>query len=331
MRVKSFCVAACLVAGLALSASAQIIGETPTQRATLSRDINTYVLFAYDELTFKGGSAATNSGYVVGGNIGVNYPGLSPSGFSLNFGTSGQAIMSDGYQAVADSVRGDATGSFYDLFANSVNPSFASTIRGTGPTAFSTPIIATGSLPTLPFTPNRALTNNASDLTVLGAGGQPSPYTLSPGAYRDIRLNDNAVLNIGPGTFDIRNLSIGKNVTVNLSDASILQIDRRLDPNDNLALGLNPGYNGLAQLLIGGFGDNPNTERTTNFSHGAVVHAQYFAPNSWLDLGGGNELYGRYWAKRITGDPNNNVYFVPEPTTMTLALLAGLAVLRRTR
>ncbi len=330
MNALRFGFASVLLAGFAATASAQFTNGTPAPRASISRDINTYVLFAYDELTFKGGNAATNSGYIVGGNIGVNYPGTSPSGYSLNFATSGRAIMSDGYQAVADSVRGDAAGSFFDLFANSENPSFASTIRGSGPMSFSTPIVATPSLPTLPFTPGRALTDNGSDLTVLGSGGQPSPYTLSPGvAYRDIRLNDHAVLNLGAGTFNIRNLSIGKDVTINLSDSSILQIDRRLDPNDDLKLGLNSGYNGLAQLLIGGFGDNPNTERTTNFSHGAVVHAQYFAPNSWLDLGGGNNLYGRYWAKRITGDPNNNVYFVPEPATMALLMLGGLALRRR--
>lgn len=76
----------------------------------------------------------------------------------------------------------------------------------------------------------------------------------------------------------------------------------------------------------------------TNFSHDAIVHAQYFAPTGWLDLGGENELYGRYWAQIISGDPNNNVYFetpppgaVPEPSSVMLlgAGLTGLAEWRR--
>lgn len=291
--------------------------------AVVNRDINSYVLFAYNELVFKGGSVATNSGFITGGNIGVNYAGLSQSAFSLEFATSNRARMDDGFQAVADSVRGDAAGSFFDLFANSVNPSFASQIRGSGPTAYSGPIVPTMSLPTLPFTPNRALTNSAADLTVNGSGGLPSPQTIAPGAYRDVRFNDNSVVTFGAGTFDLRNLSIGKNVTINVSDSTILQIDRQFNPNDFLIFGANPGSTGLAKILVGGFGDNPTTTRSTNFSHSAEIHAQYFAPNSWLDLGGGNELYGRYWALRITGDPNNNVHFVPAPGMLAGVLMIG--------
>jgi hypothetical protein len=289
------------------------------------------VLFAYNELVWKGGSVATNSGYIMGGNIGVNYPG---AGITLAFGTSGRGIMSAGSQAVADSVRADdGQDVFYTLFANQTNPSFGATVLDPNPDTinfpdgnypFTAPIINTIDLPTLPFTPNRALTNGASDLTVGGAGGLPSPQTISPGAFKDVRFNDNVVVNLGAGVYNLRNLSIGKNVTINVSDATILQIDQRFDPNDDLLFGTNPGYHGGAKILVGGFGDNPNTERTTNFAHGAEVHAQYFAPNSWLDLGGGNELYGRFWANRITGDPNNNVTMVvPEPAT---AALLGIAL-----
>jgi hypothetical protein len=308
-----------MVAGMAGTAAQS------ASAAVVNRDINSYVLFAYNELVFKGGSAATNSGFITGGNIGVNYAGLSQSAFSLEFATSARARMDDGFQAVADSVRGDAAGSFFDLFANSVNPSFASQIRGSGPTAYSGPIVPTPSLPTLGFTPNRALTNSAADLTVNGSGGLPSPQTITPGAYRDVRFNDNSVVTFGAGVFDLRNLSIGKNVTINVSDSTVLQIDRQFDPNDFLIFGANPGSTGLAKILVGGFGDNPTTTRSTNFSHNAEIHAQYFAPNSWLDLGGGNELYGRYWALRITGDPNNNVHFVPAPGALVGVLMMGAA------
>ena len=46
---------------------------------------------------------ATNSGYIVGGNIGVNYAATG-GGLSLAFGTSARGIMSVGSQAVADGV-----------------------------------------------------------------------------------------------------------------------------------------------------------------------------------------------------------------------------------
>src|SRR6185295_18611089 len=104
-----------------LAASLLRVGVTHAT-PIVSRDINTYVLFAYNELIWKGGSVATNSGYIMGGNIGVNYPG---AGITLAFGTSGRGIMSAGSQAVADSVRADdAQDVFYTLFANQTNPSF---------------------------------------------------------------------------------------------------------------------------------------------------------------------------------------------------------------
>ncbi|HVZ94596.1 MAG TPA: hypothetical protein VG797_08800, partial [Phycisphaerales bacterium] len=255
-----------------LLAGAFAVAAAGSAHAAISRDINSYVLFAYDELVFKGGSSGGGTGFINGGNIGVNYAGRSQSAFSLEFATSGQAIMSVGSQAVADSVRSDASGSFFDLYANTLNPSFAGTIRNSGPTGFSAPIVATGSLPTLPFTPGRALTDGASNLTVGGSGGLPSPQTITPGTFRDVRFNDNTVINLGAGEYDLRNLSIGRHVTINVTDQTVLRIDRRFDPNDFLLFGTNAGHNGGAQILVGGFGDNPTTERTTNFSHNAIIH-----------------------------------------------------------
>jgi len=318
----------------------------PLGAAIVSRDIDTYVLFAYQQLLFKGGSSATDSGHIVGGNIGVNYPGLSPTGFSLGFATNGQADMADGYQAVADSVRTNlATGSYYDLFANSLNTSFAGTIRNEGPLAFTTPIIATVDLPTLPFTPGRASTNTASNLTLSDTG---NPHTLAPGTWRDVRLNDNVVLNLDDGVYDMRDLSVGKNVTFNVTDNTVLQIDSTFNPNDNMKFGMNAEHHGGAHVYVGGMkllsGDNGyggllniDTEQVTNFAHNGAdrseqIHMQYFAPNSWLDLGGDNELYGRYWAGRITGDPDNNVYYeVPEPTMLLFLGLGGFSLLRKRR
>src|SRR5215468_6492712 len=69
MNAKRLGLAPIVVTVLTMTAAAQIVGDAPSQRAVIARDIDTYVLFAYDELTFKGGNAATNSGYIVGGNI----------------------------------------------------------------------------------------------------------------------------------------------------------------------------------------------------------------------------------------------------------------------
>jgi len=272
-----------------------------------SRNINTYVLFAYDQMVLKGASEASGRGYVRGGNIGVNFAGRSITGVALAYATSGRVIMDAGTQAVADSVRADnPAGVFYDLFANSVGANFGATVLGQGPLPFTPPIIAPADLPALPFTPNRALTDNAADL-VVGGSGLPSPYTFQPGAYRDVRINDGATAIFGAGTFDLRSLSTGANVTLQVADQTTIQIDRGWQANDGLRVGI--GTRSGARILIGAYGLNPEAQQAVNFAHFAEIHAWIFAPTGWIDLGGDNQLFGRYWAQRITGDPNDNVTY----------------------
>ncbi len=269
------------------------------------RIIDSYVLFAYDEMILKGATGASPRGHIRGGDIGVNFPTANPNDFALSFATFGRVIMDPGSQAVADSVRASsAEGIFFDLFANRVNASFGPIIQGIGPEPFTPPIIQPANLPAFPFTPGRALTDNASDLQV-GGVGVPTPFTFTPGAYRDVRLNSGVTVSFGDGTYDLRSLSIGTNVTVNVTNQTILQIDRGMSINDGLKFGL--GTFSGAQLFLGGFGFNPSANPVTNLAHNAEIHVQFFSPNGWLDLGGRNQLFGRYIARRITGDPNNNV------------------------
>jgi hypothetical protein len=269
------------------------------------RVIDSYVLFAYHEMILKGATGASPRGHVRGGDIGVNYPTANPNEFALSFATFGRVIMDPGSQAVADSVRASSVeGIFFDLFANRVNASFGAIINGTGPTPFTPPIITPANLPAFPFTPGRALTDTASDLTI-GGTGLPGPFTFTPGAYRDVRLNNGVTVSFGDGTFDLRSLSIGNSVTVNVTDQTILQIDEGLSINDGLKLGL--GTTSGAQIFLGALGFNPNATPASNLAHNGEIHVQFFSPNGWLDLGGRNQLFGRYIADRITGDPNNNV------------------------
>ncbi|MCC6847933.1 MAG: hypothetical protein IT294_05480 [Deltaproteobacteria bacterium] len=269
------------------------------------RVIDSYVLFAYDEMILKGATGASPRGHIRGGDIGVNYPTANPNAFALSYATFGRVIMDPGSQAVADSVRcSSVEGVFFDLFANRVNASFAATIDGAGPLPFTPPIIAPADLPAFPFTPGRALTDGAADVTV-GGTGLPSPFTFAPGAYRDVRLNNDAVVTFGDGTFDLRSLEIGRDVTINVTDQTILRIDGGMSINDGLRLGL--GTHSGAQIFLGALGFNPTATPVVNFAHYAEIHVQLFAPNGWLDLGGRNQLFGRYIARRISGDPNNNV------------------------
>jgi hypothetical protein len=270
------------------------------------RDIRRYVLFAYDELILKGAVGAIDRGYIHGGDIGVNYPDRGQDGSpSLSYATLGPVVMDTGSNAVADSVRAaNAEGVFYNLFANSVNANFNASILGAGPLPYTTPIIAPEDLPVLPFTPGRALTDGAADVLV-GNAGVPSPHTLAPGAYRDVRVNDGKTLNLGDGVYDFRSFSVGTNVTVNVTDQTVLQIDRGWSVNDGLQFGV--GTQSGARVYVGALGFNPNGMPVSNFAHRGELHMQFFSPTGWLDMGGANQLFGRYWAQRISGDSSNDV------------------------
>src|SRR6185436_851248 len=117
------------------------------------------VLFAYDQLTWKGGALVNGGdwGHINGGNAGVNNA-APPNTFVLNFGTSGRGIMSPGSELVGDTVRADDVQDIiYYLFANKLNASFGGTVNNPNPNPafpkgnypFTPPIIA--GLPNQPF------------------------------------------------------------------------------------------------------------------------------------------------------------------------------------
>ena len=63
--------------------------------ASVSRDINTYVLFALDDLSFKGRNADVTRGFILGGNVGVNRVEPNTNGFLLTLGgASADVVMS---------------------------------------------------------------------------------------------------------------------------------------------------------------------------------------------------------------------------------------------
>src|SRR5204862_2907236 len=101
--------------------------------------------------------------------------------------------------------------------------------------------------------------------------------------------------------------------TVNLTDATVLQIDRDWSVNDGLQMGV--GTQAGARVLLSGVGFNANRATLCNFAHVAEIHSQFFAPTGWLDLGGSNRLFGRFWAQRITGDPSNDIVLQEPPGT----------------
>ena len=105
---------------MALTAFFMVAGpwaET-AQAQTINRNLDSYVLFALDELDFKGGNEGTNTrGYVLGGNVGVNQDGnLGDNQASINVGANGLFVMSDNTQLVGGSIRLGVEASVWDVY-----------------------------------------------------------------------------------------------------------------------------------------------------------------------------------------------------------------------
>lgn len=311
---------------------------TSSATAALSRDIDSYVLFGLDSLSVKGRNVQTDRGYIIGGNVGVNRQEANTNNWLMSLGANGYLEMSDNTQVAADSLRADEA-NIYDLYVNRLNSNSPSTLRGSQST-FAPPIIAgtadgstftiTGDLPAFPFTPNRTSTNNASPVSVATNGSATLPF----GVYGDLDVNDNAVLNLAAGTYDFRNVNIGKGVVVNVTDDTILQIDQGFFLNEGSTFGV--GTSAGAEIYVGAYGLTGANDVAANLGRGGrtaqqTLYAQLYSPFGDFNMGNHSNLYGRFWARNISDDWNTNVtYMVPEPATLCLLGLGALLLRKRT-
>jgi hypothetical protein len=297
-------------------------GDAPVAQAQAdapSRDIDSYVLFAYESLVFKGRNTG-DTGVISGGNVGVNNVDPDPNATELTF--SGPVKMPvDGTQVVGNRARVDPgvpsyPTSIYELHANKVAASFDGSVlrspctsgcdpalRGAYP--FDTPIIPLDELPELP-----SIDPGSEDVTV-AAGASRS---LAPGRYRDIRIQDGATLKLSAGLYEIGSLSGGVDATLATDPATEVRILRGVGFNASAFIGdpaqdhSKPQAADFARFYVKCEGINPVTA-CVSFGHNGQIHGQLLAPTGRLNLGGGNEYFGRFWAANIAGDPNNNLTF----------------------
>lgn len=274
----------------------------PLPPAEPSRDINTYVLFAFDELNFKGRDGNPSRGFIRGGNVGVNNPdphGInhSPYGPVLAMGGGGsghEVVMDDGSQVVADTVRIGETSSIWNLFANEVQNSFdPSVLRDPPRTPFTAPIINPANLPTCPpFSPGTL------NVTVPKGGS----LALAPGDYGDVRVQDNGTLTLGAGIYNLKSFNNGKKVRILTDPATDVRVAEDMSTNDGSFVG--PAD--CARFCVRGDGVSHN-DATVSFGRNTEIHGQFLAPNGQIRLGHTTDLFGRFWSKTISSDFNVNV------------------------
>jgi hypothetical protein len=296
------------------------VASGPSISAQLSRDINTYALFAYDSLSFKGADGSIG-GSIYGGNVGVNGVGTLGVNPRLTMDGGNNAVfVSDGTQVAGDTMRLQSVVSVWTLYANSLVGG-APVIRDGGGTNTFThattteAIIAAANLPTLPsFSPGTLGVTNGTTLT------------LAPGSYGDVRENDNGILNLQAGTYYLNSLSAGKRVHINAVNGTIVYIASTLTLNSDCTIGATGAV--FAARSCG------NPQYTIKFDGNTRAYGLFFAPNGNLNLGDDSILDGQGWAKVISGDTGVTVNFVPlpePPTLMLIALSLGALLMLRSR
>ena len=262
------------------------------------RDINTYMLFAYTDLYVKGGTAAVpGRGLFTGGNLGSN--GVATVGDpNATLGTNYGVYLSDGNAAVADRITlGPGhpllPTSVWDLFTNEItnNDFTPSSVRNLGPICFGPPIIdpllpsfvafthpGGPYRPTLPSFPSEAALNALPDIHLPGG----FMLNLAPGSYGDIDLNDDSILNLTNGIYNLHSLQAGRNVTINTAPGTDVRIAVDFRSNNDLTIqgsDLARFYirsDGLGPAMFSftlGFNSAPDCPTTI------AIHGQFFIPN----------------------------------------------------
>jgi hypothetical protein len=160
------------------------------------------VLFAFDNMSFKGGQNATR-GIISGGDVGVNAidPDPTDSDVPLDICANQHVTMDPGSQVNADSMRISDLCTVWDVYANSTTNGSNVVPQNSGPTAFSTPLLANlPSFPSFSCDPSHDVDVEKNDSA-----------TIPPGSYGEIFLEDGSNTTLQPGTYDVCRFRVGKN------------------------------------------------------------------------------------------------------------------------
>lgn len=279
----------------------------PNPAPAVNRDINSYVLFAYYRLQHKGRNSA-GTGYIYGGNVGVNYDNPNPNLTELNVE---EVYMSNGSQIVGQKISADKPATLlWDVFTNEISPGFEAQIQNSGPTSFALPIVQTNQLPTLP-------PMFPSTTAALVKVGRNESLTLPPGQYQDIEVLNGGTLTLQPGVYHLRYLDIGSNVTLNTTDQTELRISSHMrfsDGSKMVGSYLTRFY--IRSDIMPRF--TPSSEASLQFGEGSHGVGQFFVPNGDVNLHRNTRHFGRFWGKTIGNDFSMNIsYHAPESISGT--------------
>ncbi len=279
-----------------LSLSLVGVGAQGAQANSISRNVNSYVLFALDKINYK-------SGVIRGGHVGVNRIDTNKNNSEAMLTFGGKVVMPDnGDQVVGDTVRIDQRADLWEIFANQEQGPFDIPRSGqTSPISFAGPVISPADVLSQIKFPSVFNDDPSQAIDVR----TNTSLTLAPGSYGELRVRDHSTLFLTDGIYDISSLITGKHTTIVWGDGTVINVE------GDIKLGNDGSYGGGLALIRSG-GEIVNFAKHVEFL--AVVHA----PEANCGLGHGNDLQGRFVCRQVHTDINTNLTFVPEPSALAL-------------
>ncbi len=254
-----------------------------------STQLDDYVLYAMDEIDFKGGMGPVGLSEINGGHVGVK--AIDTNDPVLSIGVNHPVTVADGSQVVAHSMRINANTSVWDWYVNDIYGTGDPEVRHAGPTAFDASI-----LPVVPDAPPCA--PGTEDVVV-----EPGEtLDLAPGAYGDVNPKDDSTLILHAGQYDFRTLLFGKRVTLVLESNTEIRVAERVALNDGYCV-TGAGEEPLTDVKFWVCGDGQASDDTTfHFGKNGVFTGDVCVANGIIALGNGTQICGRVLGVKIRSD-----------------------------
>jgi hypothetical protein len=307
-----------LAAAILLTTAGVVFTTAPpaqAKRKDLDADLNSYVLFAFEELDFKGGQGNHGTSIIDGGNIGVNESGfIRGNDYRMNICANARMKMSDNTFVVADTLRMGDTSTptqecdVYKVFNNTGARNNEESRTGPARQFVPPPLAATPPFPDYQCNPN------LPKFTVPRNG----TATMTPGVYGEVEWQNATRVTLLAGTYTMCRITTGQNVRVSTQPGVVIQVAQDFLINDAMRFD-GSDCDDIPVVYVRSDGKHPNNDNSVRFGENSEIWGHFYTPNGRLNLGRRTDLHGTFWARSIGSDFNVDVEYcrprLPEPDT----------------
>ena len=286
-------------AGDLLSPSDPRLESKFSTAVSYNTDIDSYVLFALDELAVKGGDASKPS-KIRGGNVGVNAAGEISGKARLKMcngsGDGNPIQMDEGSLVAADSIDIQRACTLWDVRSGVYT-------HQSSPRAFR---MAIGQpwYPIGTLNPPPMITNLPPKPSIPCATGTKATWTTgspAPGTYGDVTIDGTVTLQ--PGVYKFCSLKFNGLSALYMTNTTEVQVQGVFSMPKGI-FGSPSSIN--AKLTVSG--------TQVSFGKGSTVYAQMWAWNAEVGLGNNTNLFGKFWFRSGHSDFGMEVNDCPHRT-----------------